>query len=352
MDSVMGGLMVVDGGMTSVDAACPPGRGAKGPVFLVGMNGSGTTMLRDSLCRHPELYGFLRETRLLPHLAMTVRSLGSLEDDRMFLLAWKKVQSIPSFALVNGGMPPSIPDDWREYPRTFGAIADAFFQYFAQLDGKSRWCEKSPQNVQHMELLGQVFPDARFIHLIRDGRACAASFHRRWGRRPELTIYRWKKVVEEGCRQGESLGDRYLEVRYEELTRNPEEWMRTVCSFLQLDFVPEVLNSRQPQSKVPNREGKIRANPSSWNKYFSKRRLRELEQIAGAYLVTLGYESQFSQGATDPSRWRLKYWSSQDMVRLYISEIARKAGGKSRLTWGQVLKRPFDSFQQRRVNRF
>jgi hypothetical protein len=323
-----------------------------GPVFLVGMNGSGTTMLRDSLCRHPDLYGFLRETRLLPRLAMTIAEQGSLKDDARFLSAWRKVQSMPSFALVNGGAPPPIPEDWHAYPRSFGAIADAFFQYFAQQAGKHRWCEKSPQNVQHLQLLGQAFPNARFVHLIRDGRACAASFHRRWGRRPELTIYRWKKVVEEGRRQGESLGERYMELRYEELTRDPERWMRSICEFLGLDFVPEVLNSRQPQSKAPNRDGKIQANPESWSRHFGPAALRRLEGIAGGYLAELGYETCFSRGIGDPSPWRLKLWNSQDMAKLYVSEISRKAKGNSRLTWGQVLRRPFDSIQQRRANRY
>lgn len=347
----MAGFETVNGFSASVPSAAHPEVSIR-PVFLVGMNGSGTTMLRDSLCRHSELYGFLRETRLLPHVLNSAGKMGGLDDDNTFLGVWRRVQAIPAFSVVNGGAPPPIPENWRQYPRDIGFVVDAFFRYFAYQQGKTRWCEKTPQHVQHLRLLSEVFPGAKFVHLIRDARACAASFHRRWGRRPELTVYRWKKAVQEGREQGASLGDRYLEVRYEELTEDPEHWMRIICRFLDLPFDPRVLESRQPQSRERNRPGRIRHNPASWDSHFPPAVLRRLERIAGAYLEELGYATSHIRGSEDPPGWRLRYWRAGEAVRLFLSQIERKIKGETRLSWEKILTRPIASVQQSRTNKF
>ncbi|MCF7983819.1 MAG: sulfotransferase [Thiohalocapsa sp.] len=339
-------------GRTDWDAVEPGAMDTGAPVFLVGMNGSGTTMLLDSLGRHPDLFGFMRETRLLPHAIRQVRALGDLSDDERFAQAWRLLQRIPAFEVVYGEGPPPIPDNWRQFPRDAGAVADAFFRFFATSAGKTRWCEKSPQNVQHIELLASVFPAAKFVHVIRDGRACAASFHRRWGRNPQMTVYRWKHAVAEGRRQGEALGERYFEVRYEALTSDPDHWMRGICEFLDIAFDPCVLDSRQPQSSQPNQPGKIRANPSSWATYFSPAKLKSLEDLAGGYLAELGYETRYSAGAREPSRLQKRFWRTEELMRLWISLIMRKARGENRyLPWSQVLTRPLASMKQSRVNK-
>ena len=117
------------------------------------------------------------------------------------------------------------------------SVLDAVFLHFAAGEGKQRWCEKTPQHAQHIVALAMRFPAARFIHVIRDGRDCAVSFHRRWKRQPELTVFRWKKMVSVGREQGRRLGaGRYLEVRYEDLTAEPEFALRRICVFLGLPF--------------------------------------------------------------------------------------------------------------------
>jgi hypothetical protein len=55
------------------------------PVFIVGMNGSGTTMMLDHLGRHPELFGFKTETYILPHYLLVEAKYGDLKVDGNFL---------------------------------------------------------------------------------------------------------------------------------------------------------------------------------------------------------------------------------------------------------------------------
>jgi len=218
-----------------------------GPVFVVGMNGSGTTMLLDCLGRHPQLYAFPRETRLIPWLVARAPGFGDLGGDANYQRLWDEVRALGVFQLVNESQPVPLPADWRERPRSLAGILDGVFGYFAARAGKPRWCEKTPQHVQHLPALARLFPAARFIHVVRDGRDCAASFHRRWRRDPRLTVYRWKKVVAIGRRQGRELGEaRYREIRYEDLTAAPEASLRALCAFLALPFDPVVLESARP----------------------------------------------------------------------------------------------------------
>ena len=83
------------------------------PVFVVGMNGSGTTMLLDNLGRHPQLYAFPMETRLIPHLVATCHRFGDLNQDDNFRRLWDEVLGLTVFEYANGHSKLPLPEDWR-----------------------------------------------------------------------------------------------------------------------------------------------------------------------------------------------------------------------------------------------
>jgi hypothetical protein len=324
------------------------------PVFVVGMNGSGTTMLLDCLGRHPLLYAFPKETRLIPYLIARQGSYGDLAVDANFRALWDEVRNLAVFREVNGHAPVPLPEDWAAHRRSLAAILDAVFLHFATQHGKRRWCEKTPQHVQHLASLAELFPAARFVHVIRDGRDCAVSFHRRWRRQPELTVFRWKKVVTMGREQGRRLGPaRYLEVRYEDLTADPERSLRRICDFLGLDFNPAVLHSAQPYlqpSGEPRRSGGLQRNSGKWRSYFPAPTLEGLERIAGATLASCGYATRYPEADTDVSNWRRRYWSVRETLREYSREIWRKLNGELERPWRVILIKPVNALRHRQHN--
>lgn len=328
------------------------------PVFIVGMNGSGTTMLLDNLGHHPDLYAFPRETRLIPHLIATSPRLGDLGSDENFRKLWDEVLGLTVFAYVNDGERLPLPDDWRSYDRDLASVLDAAIRYFAARQNKERWCEKTPQHVQHIDKLAALYPKARFIHVIRDGRDSAASFQRRWKRTPELTLYRWKKVVKEGRRLGETLGPgRYLEVHYEDLTTQPERELKAVCQFLGVPYVEDVLISSQPYLKTQNlaaaqTEGRLRPNSGNWKKRFSAAKIDRLERIAGATLAEFGYEARYPDADIDPPKWRRRIWVLRDYLVQYLREIAHRLTGKNKKPWRVILTRPFVAYRQGEQNKY
>src|SRR4029450_6951764 len=104
--------------------------------------------------------------------------------------------------------------------------------------------------MQCLDLLERVFPDARYVHLVRDGRDAALSFFE-MRRRPRFNVARprglasfashWRLEVEGARQRGSRLAPRYPELRYEDLVREPETELRRICDFLELEFEPAML---------------------------------------------------------------------------------------------------------------
>ncbi len=98
--------------------------------------------------------------------------------------------------------------------------------------GKKRWVEKTPSNIMHMERLLTLFPGAKFIHVIRDGRDVAIS-RRKLGWTTSITndplrellfnALDWEKTVKYGRHCGDRLGKNYMEIRYEDIIYNLEK---------------------------------------------------------------------------------------------------------------------------------
>src|SRR3546814_13156739 len=100
---------------------CPRGKpsmsGECEPVFIVGMNGSGTTMLHDCLNNHPAFYGFPIETKILPVYLERRAKYGDLAIDANFLRLWNDLRNIVYFRIMNGREAPPLPKDWAERER-------------------------------------------------------------------------------------------------------------------------------------------------------------------------------------------------------------------------------------------
>lgn len=284
------------------------------PVFVIGMNGSGTTMLADSLGHHPGLYMFPLESKVLPFYLMHRNRYGDLKtlDGRRQLAA--ALGKTKAYVQVNEESSVALTDEQLQRPG-FDGVVDALYGYFAAKQGKTRWGDKSPINTQHVTALAAAFPGAQFVHIIRDGRDAAQSFHRRWGYDPLHTITRWKRDVAAGRNQGRALGEgRYIEVRYEALTTDPEPEMRRVCAFLGLQFDESVLQSSMQYMDPANTQaatGRIVPNSEKWRQYFSAEKLHAIEEIAGASLSELGYPVS-TPGDKTPSRMKLRYWRLKD----------------------------------------
>jgi len=265
------------------------------------------------------LFGFPNETMFLPYFIMHQSDYGDLTDDRMFLKLWNDMKRSVPGRVVSGPERIPLPERWREHPRTAASIFNLIMLSFAANNGKPIWCEKSPMHVHHLRLLGSAFPNARFIHVIRDGRDCAASFHRRWKFNPVRTVHRWKRAVADGKAQGSQLAGRYLEVRYEEVTTAPASKFREICAFLSIPFEESVLLAARVRPEMSGSSAlTIERNQRRASDYFTTKDLEKLERVAGRVLSEHGYICSNATGDQDPPRWALRYWEMTDDLRRLV----------------------------------
>lgn len=215
------------------------GRGAGGAArppapFIVGAPRSGTTLLRLMCDAHPELC-IPPETGFLP-AAAGLRGRGERLRQSFFEVVtgthtWEDA-NIPRAQFAAA---------LREVePFTVAEGLRAFYRTYAARFGKSRWGDKTPLYCLHMDLVEGLLPEARFVHLIRDGRDVALSLRGLWfspGDSVEELARHWHAWVREARR----LGRRrcyYMEVRYEDLIADAPAVLRRICDFAGLDYDP------------------------------------------------------------------------------------------------------------------
>jgi hypothetical protein len=200
-------------------------------------------------------------------------------------------------------------DDVRDLVRQirspgFADVVAAPFQAYAKCHGKSRWGDKTPIYVLSIPAIAGLFPDAKFVHLIRDGRDVALSYlgMPRFDGRILHAAWRWRDWVTAGVRSGSGLGaERYIEVRYEELVEQPETELRRLCTYLGMEFDERMLSFyldadvrlQAPPEMVPFHRNTLMPSHRSardWRVQMTPPDVEVFEAVAGELLEQLGYE--------------------------------------------------------------
>lgn len=201
--------------------------------FVVGVARSGTTLLRLMLDAHPEL-AIPHETHFLPAALQE----PAASRERFFELVtefptWQDLKTPAE--LFHEELLRVEPFDVRDGLR-------AFYRLYARSRGKSRWGDKTPTYTQHIRAIHEALPEARFIHILRDGRDVAVSLRPLWfspGQSMEELAGYWVRRITEARdqAQGQPPGQPfYLEVRYEDLIADPVRELRRICGFLDLPY--------------------------------------------------------------------------------------------------------------------
>lgn len=169
--------------------------------------------------------------------------------------------------------------------------------------GFSFWIDHTPRNLRHASALLKLFPEARFIHIVRDGRAVASSVTPLdWGPNTVSAAARWwarrlgEGIVAEGYLAEMAVVDR---VHYEDLVTDPESALEGLsrvifgsqCKF-RLDEIGEAMDLPEYTRSQHALIGKapIPARSEAWRKSLSPAEIEEFEFIAGGLLEHLGYE--------------------------------------------------------------
>ena len=228
-------------------------------VFLVGCPRSGTTLLQSLLASHPEVASF-PETKFFDHIEpwfepkrmrwgmvsrrLRVRLEGFFRDE---LDQPELIDQLPRIFLFKG-----------HYSRRFIKI----LRTLAKQQYKSVLLEKTPEHIFYIDYIEKFFPDAKIIHILRQGPDVIASLYQVTHQYPqwwdgawdiERCVKRWLESVEISFRH--SGKPNHILVRYQDLLENPAFIVAGLCEFIGLKFDPQIIEDYSLAAKKVSFEG-------------------------------------------------------------------------------------------------
>ncbi|KAL9878846.1 tyrosylprotein sulfotransferase isoform 1-T3 [Glossina fuscipes fuscipes] len=256
-------------------------------IFIGGVPRSGTTLMRAMLDAHPDVRCG-QETRVIPRL-LQLRA------------HWLKSEK-ESLRLEEAGITKEVLNS---------AIAQFCLEVIAKHgDPAPRLCNKDPLTLKMGSYMIELFPNAKFLFMVRDGRATVHSIISRKVTITgfDLSSYRqcmqkWNHAIEVMHNQCKDIGkERCMMVYYEQLVLHPEKWMRKILSFVDVPWDEAVLHHEEfinkpngvPLSKVERSSDQV-IKPvnlealSKWVGHIPKDVARDMAHIA-PMLSVLGYD--------------------------------------------------------------
>ena len=316
------------------------------PFFIVGEMRSGTSWLRRTVSAHPEIScghegSFFGRDYDREEISVYTGPVSSFTRALAVSQEFKAWHELPWNAWTS-----SYDEDLRNLTRL---SIDYFLTKEALRTGKRIIGDKSPQHTANLDEMHEIYPDARIIHIVRDGRDVAVSAMHHWWRlakdRPggvfELTpeeieirdayledregflasgrsifieerlgqlANRWSHRIGKAHRDGTSLyGERYLEIRYEDLLQSTSDTLRQVFELLHArrgDAIIERCIRASKFERVSNRQQGEENSASffrkgvagDWKGVFTERDREIYKEQAGDWLIEMGYERPSSIG--------------------------------------------------------
>jgi hypothetical protein len=276
-------------------------------VFIVGAPRSGTTLLRRIVDAHPEI-AITRETHWITKLLEGEDAVSP--DSPVTPEVLNRLRRLPKFTRMELDRAAVDRMVARESPVGYAEFVTRVFDLYGQAQGKRLVGDKVPGYVRHIPTLHGLWPRARFVHLIRDGRDVGLSV-RDWDKEiksvTRISTFEedpvsamalwWEQLVRVGRESGGELADGlYHEVRYEQLVAAPSEECRRLCDFLDVTYDECMLRFHEGRTRDDARlDAKSAWRPitpglRSWRDEMTKDDVERFEAVAGDLLDELRYE--------------------------------------------------------------
>lgn len=249
------------------------------PVFIVGCPRSGTSVIAWSLARHSKLW-VSAESDFLAELIAQVKkiySTGTRRGAQHWLV--KEDISLEAFMMFAG----------------LGINA-----LYTKQSNSRRWIEQTPLYTMYIHEIGIMFPEVKFIHIIRDGRDVVNSmlksgFPQKWSKDFTFACKTWLKYVNNALNYQKAFPHRICEIKLETLSDAPRQELTKVLAFIKLGFetgMAGLFNSKQRiNSSFANDEER---KERGWRNIWTEGQKDEFKKICGQLLINLGYEKNDS----------------------------------------------------------
>jgi hypothetical protein len=216
----------------------------------------------------------------------------------------------------------------------YAEVMGAAYAAYAHQHGKNVWGDKTPRYVEDIQLLATLWPQARFVHLVRDGRNVALSYAdvpfgpKTVGSAASL----WAERVDTGLAGGAAIGaDRYMQLRYEDLVDDLKANVGALCDFLEITFDARMLSYAERSGRAVLERAK-HYNPNvlkppqkqvrSWEDMMPAEQVEVFEAVAGTTLTALGYPRRYPRPGLPA---RIQGWLGR--AGLPVVRLRSAAGG-------------------------
>lgn len=331
------------------------------PIFILGANRSGTTLLRLMLNAHPRIgipeeltyfHSMYGEVPLHPWRAPSVTAERYEAIVRTYTThAHSLHPELDPEALTQSILEAGPPNFREPYRQILSA--------WARHHGKARWGEKTPGNVFFVDVLHEMFPDAQFLHVVRDPRAGVASMQKVSFFAEDVVfnaLVRRKYASSCAAFQEQIPPEQWMTIRYEDLVRTPESTLQAVLGFLGEDYTPQLLHYHQSADRYMrddaadsfNRQATRPISTASldkWRSQLSDDEIAVVEAISREEMTRYGYVPQRTRPRWQSrvsmyakwAYWKLQEWRNRE-YREYLVRYPMFARLRYRLS--QAFGRP------------
>jgi hypothetical protein len=241
---------------------------APSPIFIVGANRSGTTLMRLLLNAHSRIAIPDELIYLDSHLAGAPIEQWrdpalSPEEYEAFVDRFLNDNCQPLTELDNAALKAEILAGRPDFRRPYRLALEAW----AHHHGKDRWGEKTPGNLFYADVLLDMFPEAQFLYVVRDPRAGVASMQK-VSFFPDDVVFNALSRRKHDT-EGRALLEQHvpspqrMTVRYEALVREPESTTQSICRFLDEAFEPQMLRFHENAGQYMTEDARRRHNATA-----------------------------------------------------------------------------------------
>lgn len=266
------------------------------------------------------------ETKLLNNCRNKYGDITNIRARNRFLRDWFNSRQFRRSGLLEAEVREATAD-----VGSYIAFLGTYMNMVASAQGRERWIDSTPSNANCLPQIADVFPNARVIHMVRDGRAVALSLAKlgwsgthtdNFDKALSYAVLKWQVAVDRVYEDRHVLGENYLQIKYEDLVSEPEPTLAKVSRFLEVPtFDLSVLNRDRAQTNesvnstlhTPNSlfgdmTPGISANAAyRWKKMLTPEQIALLERSIGETLEHYDYDLTGSSGTTLPEAM-LRFW--------------------------------------------
>lgn len=287
-----------------------------GPVHVIGHPRSGTSLFVRLLRKYLQI-AFGTESQFILRYHRRLGRYGDLQIDRNLRRLVEHLCEERWFVRCRQRFgfettADAILADVRE--RSLRGVLTALFLQLQKHFGMQRWGDKTPEYVCELPVLHGLFPDAKYIHVVRDGRDVALSgFEQHFG---EQNVYmaarEWASAVEKAAEFGRGLpAGQFLEVRYEDFLSQPVAEFARLIEFLDIDDAGGALLAHIETHVAPDL---MHNNFNKWKQKLSPRQIKRFDRQAAGCLRAYGYECTAGV-APPPGLLHSVYWRCDNQLR-------------------------------------